>query len=79
MAWSTPGTRMMAPPSIQMLRFAPGKKPLRARWAAMLGTPGFSVDWQLTKVEVSRSGDLAWQPEQFPCIAPNRFATFDSW
>ncbi len=39
-----------------------GKEALRKRWAAMLATPGFSVDWQLTKVEVSRSGDLAYTP-----------------
>lgn len=39
-----------------------GKEALRKRWAAMLATPGFSVDWQITKVEVSRSGDLAYTP-----------------
>ncbi len=39
-----------------------GKEALRVRWAAMLGIPGFDVDWQMTKVEVSRSGDLAYTP-----------------
>lgn len=39
-----------------------GKEALRKRWAAMLATPGFSVNWQITKVEVSRSGDLAYTP-----------------
>lgn len=39
-----------------------GKEALRKQWAAMLATPGFAVDWQITKVEVSRSGDLAYTP-----------------
>jgi ketosteroid isomerase-like protein len=39
-----------------------GKEALRARWAAMLATPGFTVDWQITKVVVSRAGDLAYTP-----------------
>lgn len=39
-----------------------GKGALRARWAAMLATPGFTVDWQITKVEISRAGDLAYTP-----------------
>jgi uncharacterized protein (TIGR02246 family) len=39
-----------------------GKEALRKQWAAMLAAPGFAVDWQITKVEVSRSGDLAYTP-----------------
>jgi len=39
-----------------------GKEALRAKWGEMLATPGFAVDWQLTKIEVSRSGDLAYTP-----------------
>lgn len=39
-----------------------GKEALRKLWTAMVSTPGFSVDWQITKVEVSRSGDLAYTP-----------------
>ncbi len=39
-----------------------GKEPLRAQWTQMLSSPGFAVDWQITKVEVSRSGDLAYTP-----------------
>jgi ketosteroid isomerase-like protein len=39
-----------------------GKEALRKQWAAMLSTPGFAVDWQITKLEVSRSGDLAYTP-----------------
>src|ERR1051326_4922589 len=31
-----------------------GKEALRAKWGEMLATPGFAVDWQLTKIEVSR-------------------------
>ena len=37
-----------------------GKEALRSQWAAMLGSPGFAIDWQLTKTEGSRSGDLAY-------------------
>jgi uncharacterized protein (TIGR02246 family) len=36
-----------------------GKQAIRASWASLLG-PGVSVSWQVSKVEVSRSGDLAY-------------------
>ena len=38
---------------------AVGKQAIRASWASLLG-PGVSVSWQVSKVEVSRSGDLAY-------------------
>jgi uncharacterized protein (TIGR02246 family) len=38
---------------------ATGKQAIRAVWASLLG-PGVSVSWQVSKVEVSRSGDLAF-------------------
>ena len=38
---------------------AVGKQAIRPLWAAML-VPGVSVSWQVNKVEVARSGDLAY-------------------
>jgi len=38
---------------------ASGKQAIRAVWASVLG-PGASLSWQVSKVEVSRSGDLAY-------------------
>jgi uncharacterized protein (TIGR02246 family) len=38
---------------------ATDKQAIRAVWASLLG-PGVSVSWQPSKVEVSRSGDLAY-------------------
>ena len=37
-----------------------GKEPIRAMWKGMLGAPGFSGGWKATKVDVARSGDLAY-------------------
>jgi uncharacterized protein (TIGR02246 family) len=39
---------------------AKGKDAIRAGWAALLASPGFNIDWQITKLEVARSGDLAY-------------------
>ncbi len=39
---------------------ATGKEPIRAVWKGMLGAPGFSGGWKSTKVDVARSGDLAY-------------------
>ncbi|MCX6629535.1 MAG: SgcJ/EcaC family oxidoreductase [Candidatus Solibacter sp.] len=38
---------------------ATGKQAIRAVWASLLG-PDVSVSWQVSKVEVSRSGDMAY-------------------
>jgi uncharacterized protein (TIGR02246 family) len=38
---------------------ASGKQAIRAVWASVL-RPGASLSWQVSKVEVSRSGDLAY-------------------
>ena len=38
---------------------ATGKQAIRAVWASLLG-PDVAVSWQVSKVEVSRSGDLAY-------------------
>ena len=38
---------------------ASGKQAIRAVWASVLGS-GVSLSWQVSKLEVSRSGDLAY-------------------
>ena len=38
---------------------AVGKQAIRASWASMLG-PGVSLSWSVSKVDVARSGDLAY-------------------
>jgi len=48
---------VMMPPNIPTLS---GKEPIRALWQSMLGSPSFSGGWKVTKVEVARSGDLAY-------------------
>ncbi|MFQ5664368.1 MAG: YybH family protein, partial [Terriglobia bacterium] len=37
-----------------------GKEAIRAFVSALFSTPGFAATWQTTKIEVSRSGDLAY-------------------
>jgi uncharacterized protein (TIGR02246 family) len=37
-----------------------GKAAIRATFREGFATPGFALSWQLTKVEVARSGDLAY-------------------
>ncbi len=36
------------------------KEAIRAMWQGMLGAPNFSGGWTATKVDVARSGDLAY-------------------
>ncbi len=37
-----------------------GKTAIRAGWAKLISNPGFTIDWQINKLEVARSGDLAY-------------------
>jgi ketosteroid isomerase-like protein len=37
-----------------------GKEPIRSLWKSMLDSQSFSGGWKATKVEVARSGDLAY-------------------
>jgi ketosteroid isomerase-like protein len=37
-----------------------GKKAIRENWAHMIGIRGLRLVWQITKVAVYRSGDLAY-------------------
>ena len=45
------------PPNAPMVH---GKTAIRAGWAKLIGNPGFTIDWQINKVEVARSSDLAY-------------------
>jgi len=47
----------MLPPNMPIVT---GKQAVRAVWAQLMGNPGFSVSWESTKVEASRSGDFAY-------------------
>lgn len=48
---------MLMPPDIPTLT---GKEPIRGLWKTMLDSPSFSGGRTATKVEVARSGDLAY-------------------
>ena len=37
-----------------------GKAAIGAGWAKLIGNPGFTIDWQINKLEVGRAGDLAY-------------------
>jgi ketosteroid isomerase-like protein len=39
---------------------ATNKEDIRKAVAALAGLPGLSINWQVTKVEVARSGDIAY-------------------
>jgi uncharacterized protein (TIGR02246 family) len=37
-----------------------GKEAIRSAWAQFLAIPGLKIEWQVTKVDVSRAGDMAY-------------------
>ena len=45
------------PPNAPM---ANGKADIRAGWLKLIGSPGFNIDWQISKLEIGRAGDLAY-------------------
>jgi ketosteroid isomerase-like protein len=45
------------PPNSPMIH---GKAAIREGWAKLIGSPGFNIDWQINKLEIARSGDLAY-------------------
>ena len=45
------------PPNAPVVK---GRDGIRAGWAQMVTLPGFTIDWQITNLEVARSGDLAY-------------------
>jgi ketosteroid isomerase-like protein len=48
---------VVMPPNIPTLT---GKESIRTLWKSMLGSPDFSGGWKAAKVDVARSGDLAY-------------------
>ena len=48
---------VLMPPNIPTLT---GREPIRTLWKSMLESPSFNGGWTATKVEVARSGDLAY-------------------
>ena len=51
------GGALMAPG----VPLATGKDAVQKMWVGLMGTPGFALTFAPTKVEVSRSGDLAYE------------------
>lgn len=45
------------PPNAPMVN---GRVDIRAGWSKLIASPGFNIDWQITKLEVARAGDLAY-------------------
>jgi len=37
-----------------------GKASIRAAWSQFLATPGLTIDWHIEKLDIARSGDLAY-------------------
>lgn len=53
---------LLLPPNAPI---ATGKEAIRTVWSQFVAIPGFAINWQTTKVEVSRAGDLAYQVASF--------------
>jgi len=45
------------PPHAPMVQ---GKEAIRSAWTQFLAMPGFKIEWQITKIDVSRAGDMAY-------------------
>jgi uncharacterized protein (TIGR02246 family) len=56
------------PPNAEMVT---GKRGIRAGWAQFIDNPGFNIDWQIDKVEVARSGDLAYVLDSYQLALVN--------
>ena len=48
---------LVLPPNMAAIQ---GKQQARAMWQGMFSVPGFGGGWKVSKVEVARSGDLAY-------------------
>src|ERR1700730_17808012 len=57
-----------------------GKEAIRNAWAQLLAIPGLKIDWQITKVDVSRAGDMAYTLYKYEMTmdAPNGSPIHDS-
>ena len=64
------------PPHAPLVR---GKEAIRSAWTQFLGTPGLKIEWQITKIDVSRAGDMAYAlyKYQMTISAPNGAAIDD--
>lgn len=38
-----------------------GQDAIRQLWTGLIGSPGYALSWQSTKIEVARSGDIAYE------------------
>ena len=58
------------PPNAPLVQ---GKEAIRSAWEQFLGTPGLKIEWQITKIDVSRAGDMAYAlyKYQMTMSAPN--------
>ena len=45
------------PPHAPMVQ---GKEAIRSAWSQFLASPGFKIEWQITRIDVSRAGDMAY-------------------
>jgi uncharacterized protein (TIGR02246 family) len=45
------------PPNSPIIK---GKAAIREGWAKLISSPGFNIDWQIKKLEIARSGDVAY-------------------
>ena len=82
MAWSKAGAakdleRMLAFFADGASELAPnapiatGKEALRKVWSHYFATPGFSISWQPTRVEVSRGSDLGYSLGTYVLTTPD--------
>ncbi len=42
-----------------------GREAIRQMWTELVANPGFALSWQVTKVEMAQSGELAWVQETY--------------
>ena len=47
-----------------------GKEAIRGEWAKLVNSGGFDMSWQISKVEVSRGGDLAYSTYTYQVTSP---------
>src|SRR3984893_7902145 len=65
------------PPHAPIVR---GKEAIRSAWTQFLAAAGLKIDWQITKVDVSRAGDMAYTLYKYEMTmdAPKRSAMHQS-
>jgi uncharacterized protein (TIGR02246 family) len=61
--------------AVEMPNQAPaikGKENIRKNWASMLSLPGPGLSWQTSSVEVTRSGELAYETGAYNFLTTNK-------